>query len=102
MAGGHVSNALLARTQAREDIARIATEHGAHNVRVFGSAGREEAGAHDLDLLVEMAQGRNLFDLIALSQELEDALGVHVDVLTEAGLSPYLRERILSEAVPLR
>lgn len=91
----------LARIQAREDISRIASEHGARNVRVFGSASRGKASAHDLDLLVEMAEGRSLFDLIALSQELEDALGVEVDVQTEAGLSPYLRDRILAEAVPL-
>lgn len=89
------------RARFREDISRIASEHGAGNVRVFGSAGRGEAGAHDLDLLVEMADDRNLFDLIALSQELEDALGVDVDVVSDGGLSPYLRERILSEAVPL-
>ena len=94
-------NPSLARTDAREDISRIASEHGARNVRVFGSASRGDTSAHDLDLLVEMAEDRNLFDLIALSQELEEALGIAVDVLTEGGLSPYLRERILAEAVPL-
>lgn len=88
--------------QAREDIHRIAADHGAHNVRVFGSAGRGEAGADsDLDLLVEMGEGRNLFDLIALADELEEALGVDVDVLTEGSLSPYMRDRILAEAVAL-
>lgn len=92
---------VLVRTQARDDISRIASEHGARNVRVFGSASRGEESAHDLDLLVDMAEDRSLFDLISLSQELEDALGVDVDVQTEAGLSPYLRDRILSEAVPL-
>ena len=92
----------LATRESREDIARIASEHGARNVRVFGSAGRGDAGAAgDLDLLVEMSVGRNLFDLIALSNELEDSLGVEVDVVTEGGLSPYLRERILAEAVAL-
>lgn len=59
------------------------------------------ARAHDLDLLVEMAKDRSLLDLIALSQEVEDTLGINVDVLTEGSLSPYLRERILAEAVPL-
>jgi uncharacterized protein len=101
MAERHASNPVFARIQAREYISRIASEHGAHNVRVFGSAGRGETDAHDLDLLVEMAEDRNLFELIALSQELEDALGIEVDVLTEAGLSPYLRDRILAEALPL-
>ena len=88
--------------RAREDITRIAAEHGARNVRVFGSVGRGEAGAKsDLDLLVEMVDGRSLFDLIALSEELEEVLGVDVDVLTEGSLSPYMRDRILAEAVAL-
>jgi len=95
------SSATVLRRESREEISRIATAHGAGNVRVFGSAGREEAGAHDLDLLVEMGADRNLLDLIALSQELEDALGVPVDVVSEGGLSPYLREQILAEAAPL-
>ncbi|HEX3609089.1 MAG TPA: nucleotidyltransferase family protein [Solirubrobacterales bacterium] len=101
MTAPQANNAVLARSRARGDISRIASEHGARNIRVFGSASRGEAGARDLDLLVEMAAGRSLLDLIALSQSLEDALRVHVDVLTEAGLSPYLRDRILAEAVPL-
>jgi len=92
----------VATRESRSEIARIAAAHGARNVRVFGSAGRREAGpASDLDLLVEMSEGRNLFDLIALSNELEDALGLEVDVVTEGGLSPYLRDRILDEAVAL-
>jgi predicted nucleotidyltransferase len=71
-------------------------------VRVFGSVGRGEDGASsDLDLLVDMAEGRSLFDLIALSNDLEESLGVDVDVVTEASLSPYLRDRILAEAVAL-
>ena len=97
----HASAAVLARTEAREDISRIAAEHGARNLRVFGSAGRGEPGARDLDLLVEMAADRNLLDLIALSQELEETFGIEVDILTEEGLSPYLRDRILAEAVAL-
>jgi len=71
-------------------------------VRVFGSVPRGEAsGGSDLDLLVDMAEGRSLFDLVALSDELEAALGVDVDVVTEGSLSPYLRDRILAEAVAL-
>lgn len=101
MAESHPQSAALVREKSRDDIARIASVHGARNIRVFGSAGRGEATAHDLDLLVEMADGRSLFDLIALSQELEEALGIDVDVLSESGLSPYLRDRILAEAVPL-
>jgi hypothetical protein len=42
-----------------------------------------------------------LFDLIALSNDLEERLGVQVDVVTEASLSPYTRDRVLDEAVAL-
>jgi predicted nucleotidyltransferase len=85
-----------------EDINRIAAAHGARNVRVFGSFSRGEANSSsDLDLLVDMAEGRSLLDLVALGNDLEDALGVAVDVVTERSLSPYLRDRILAEAVSL-
>lgn len=89
-------------TEIREDVRRIAAAHGAGNVRLFGSAGRGEEGASsDLDLLVDMTEGRTLFDLIALSNDLEKRLGVKVDVITEASLSPYVRDRVLDGAVAL-
>lgn len=86
----------------RSEIVDIAAKFGATDVRVFGSAARGDTREDsDLDLLVRMRDGSSLFDLVKLSQELEDALGVPVDVLSERGLSPYLRDRILSEAVGL-
>ncbi|MEQ1679456.1 MAG: nucleotidyltransferase family protein [Nitrospira sp.] len=86
----------------RNDILRLASQHGAHHVRVFGSVARGEAGpASDVDLLVQMDSGRSLLDLIGLTQELESILQRKVDVLTDEGLSPYLKERIQAEAVPL-
>lgn len=92
----------LTSPKVRGDINRIASAHGARNVRVFGSVPRGEArDSSDLDLLVDMSEGRSLFDLVALSHDLEDALGIEVDVVTEGGLSPYLRDRILAEAVAL-
>jgi predicted nucleotidyltransferase len=87
----------------RDVINRIAAAHGARNVRVFGSVGRGESnGASDLDLLVDMSEGRSLLDLVALGDDLEEALGVNVDVVTEKSLSPYLRDQILAEAASLR
>jgi predicted nucleotidyltransferase len=86
----------------RQEIMAYAVEHGARNIRVFGSTARGEAKASsDVDLLVEMEPGRNLLDLVGFWQDLEDLLGGHVDVLTDGGVSPYMRERIFAEAVPL-
>ncbi len=93
----------LARLRSlRAEILRRAAEHGARNVRVFGSAARGDREPNgDVDLLVEMEPGRNLLDLVALSQDLEDLLGTNVDVLSDGGVSPHLRERIYAEAVAL-
>lgn len=86
----------------REDILVLARRHGAKNVRVFGSLARGEGReGSDLDLLVTLAEGRSLLDLVGLKQDVEDLLHLPVDVVTERALSPYLRERVLSEAVPL-
>ena len=87
---------------APERLVETAARHGARNVRVFGSVARGSATEEsDLDLLVDMDPGRDLFDLVALKQEIEEALGRRVDVLTENSLSPYLREKVLREAVPI-
>ena len=89
-------------TCKRPEILRLAQEHGAHNVRIFGSVAKGEAHADsDIDFLVEMDNGRSLLDLIELSQDLETLLQRKVEVLTDQGLSPYLEQRIYAEAVPL-
>jgi uncharacterized protein len=86
----------------RDSILHIAEKHGASNVRIFGSMvrGTETAGS-DIDILVNLAADRSLLDQVGLKQDLEELLGRSVDVLVEGGLSPYLEERILAEAVPL-
>ena len=86
----------------RKEILNLASRHGARDVRVFGSLARGEGSeASDLDLLVTLNEGRSLLDLVGLKQDLEDLVHRPVDVVTERALSPYLRERVLSEAVPL-
>lgn len=86
----------------RDDILRVAAQHGASNVRVFGSAARgESTDESDIDLLVDLEPGRSLLDHSALLQDLQDLLGRKVDVLTERSLYWLLRRRILREARPL-
>jgi predicted nucleotidyltransferase len=86
----------------RQDILEIAARYGARNVRIFGSMARGDAGPDsDLDILVDMEPGRSMFDLGGLLYDLQAFLGVDVDVVTEKGLRPRIRERVLREAVPL-
>ncbi len=88
--------------EKRHDILQMAAEHGARNVRIFGSVARGDAGAKsDVDILVKMDQGRSLLDLSALVMDLRDLLGRKVDVVSENGLYWLLRRRILKEAKPL-
>lgn len=86
----------------REEILAVAREHGARNVRVFGSVARGDAGPDsDIDILVELEPGRSLLDHAALMLDLSDLLGCKVDVATDRGLRPRIRDRVLREAVPL-
>ena len=88
--------------EKREEILRIASRHGAHNVRVFGSVSRGEADQEsDVDFLVELEAGRSLLDLGGLQMELKSLLGCRVDVVTARGLKARIRERVLLEAMPV-
>jgi predicted nucleotidyltransferase len=89
-------------TRKRDEIAKIAAIHGARNIRVFGSVARGEADEKsDIDFLVEMEPGRSLLDLGGLLMDLQDVRGRDVDVVTERGLNPRIRDRVLREAVSL-
>ncbi len=86
----------------RSDILRIAAQHGASNVRVFGSIARGEAGSDsDVDFLVEFKKGRGSWYGGGLIVDLEDLLNRKVDVVTVDELHWYVRDRVIKEAVPL-
>ena len=89
-------------TARRDDVLRIAARHGARNVRVFGSVARgEDDESSDIDLLVELEPGRSLLDHAALWLDLQELLGVKVDVVSDRGLKPRIKDRVLAEAVTL-
>ncbi|MBI5855996.1 MAG: nucleotidyltransferase family protein [Nitrospirae bacterium] len=85
-----------------KDIRRVARAHGVARVRVFGShaSGTARVGS-DVDLLIRLRPGRDLLDLVEFKLDLEDMLRCEVDVVSERGLSPYLRQEILRSAKPL-
>lgn len=67
-------------------------------IGVFGSMARGEASDQsDIDLLVKFSRRKSLLALVRLEREISTALGKEVDLLTEAAISPYLRERIMGE-----
>jgi uncharacterized protein len=88
--------------QRRDDITRIAAKHGAINIRVFGSVALGQAKQDsDLDLLIDVGQKASSWFPAGLILDLENLLGCRVEVVTEKGLNPQLRDRVLSEAIPI-
>ena len=85
--------------ERREDILRVASLRGAHNVRVFGSAARgEDTESSDIDFLVTMEPGRSLLDKAGLLADLQELLGRKVDIVSDDAIYWLLRRRILKEA----
>jgi len=83
----------------RDQVLGIAAARGARRVRVFGSVvkGLDQEGS-DLDLLVDLPLGTSLLRIVGLQLDIEDALGVKVDLCTERELHPALKDQILAEA----
>lgn len=86
----------------RDDIRRVVERNHSRNPRVFGSVlNGQDADDSDLDLLVDPLPGTTLLDLGAIQVELEEKLGVSVDVQTPGDLPVKFRDQVLKEAVPV-
>lgn len=85
----------------RAEICSVVRRHRGRSVAVFGSVARgDETAASDIDFLVDFEPGSSLFDLLHISEELEQLLGVPVDVISAGGLKDR-DDHIRREAVPL-
>ena len=83
----------------RDEVRAIALAHRVANPRVFGSASRgEDTDASDLDVLVDATPETTLFDLASIALELEERLGIEVDVVTPEDLPVKYRDRVVAEA----
>jgi len=81
-----------------DTIVRLCRADGAIRVAMFGSMARGDAGPDsDVDPLVQFGEPISLLALVRLERKLSEALGRKVDLLTEAAVSPYLRDRIERE-----
>jgi predicted nucleotidyltransferase len=86
----------------RDVILQIARKHNAERVYVFGSCARkEETPESDVDLLVDFNQNATLFDQVDIQDEMNTLLDCKVDVVSRRGLHPYIRRRVLAEAIEL-
>ena len=87
----------------REQILQLSRQCGVSNIRVFGSMIRDDAtDDSDIDLLVDVAPDRDLFDLGTLLMDIQDLFERKIDIITEKSLhNPRIRKQILSEALPL-
>ena len=82
-----------------EKLIHILKKHGAKKSEIFGSYARgEQKETSDLDVIVEFEKRKSLLELVGIEQELEDHLGIKIDLLTEASISPYLIEKIKKES----
>ncbi len=81
-----------------DKLIKICRENDAAMVGIFGSTARgDDTSASDIDLMVKFSRRKSLLDIVKLERTLSTELGKKVDLLTEAAISPYLRDRILSE-----
>jgi len=86
----------------RDELIALAQRRGVTRVRVFGSMSRDDArDDSDVDLLVTLSPGTSALAIGGLLKDAEEFLGRRVDVVTEAGLHPALRDRVLADALPL-
>lgn len=86
----------------KPQIAEILLRHGVKRAAFFGSVARGEAKDNsDIDILVDLTTGKSLLDLVEIKLEIEDLLGVRVDVLTYKSLLPAIKEAVLKEQLPI-
>ena len=86
----------------RDQILQIAAQHGALDVRVFGSVARDEATQDsDLDLLIEPGSNLSAWFPAGLIIDLENLLSCKVEVVTERALNPLFRDQVLAEAITI-
>jgi uncharacterized protein len=88
--------------QKRTEILAIADKYGATNLRIFGSVSRgDDRPDSDIDILIDQENAWNLFDHVAMMQDLEDLLERRVDLATADALRPGFKNRIFQDAIAL-
>lgn len=86
----------------RGELLELLHRHGVTNPEIFGSAARgDDREDSDVDILVDFPPGTSIIDIIAIQHELEDLLGVPVDLVPRSGLKERVRTRAANDLLPL-
>lgn len=86
--------------EIKKKIISILIKHGIKRILVFGSYARNEATLKsDLDLIVEFPEGTSLLDHVGIEIELSEVLNMKIDLLSQNGISPYIKDQVLKEAI---
>ena len=89
---------IIEKNEMFNKVTSILLEYDAKRIAVFGSYARGESKPEsDIDIIVEFSKRKSLIDIVGIEQELSEALGVGVDLLTEKSISPYLIDKIKEE-----
>lgn len=85
----------------KKKIRPILRKYGIKKAGIFGSSARGESVVNDLDLLVKIDKKISLLEFIGIQQELEDELGMKVDLVEYDAIKPALKDDILREEEPV-
>lgn len=97
--GGPSGRRLVAR---RDDVLLVLARHGVTNPEVFGSAARgDDQHGSDIDLLVDFPAGLSIIDIVDIQNQIQDLIGVQVDLVSRSGLRERVRTRATRDLIPL-
>ncbi len=85
----------------KSQIKPILKKYGIKKAGIFGSSARGESVVNDLDLLVKIDKRISLLEFIGIQQELEDILGIKVDLVEYDAIKPALKDEILRDEQPV-
>jgi len=95
-----MNNEIELNEEIKKKIISVLVKHGIKKILVFGSYARNEATPKsDLDLIVEFPEGTSLLDHVGIEIELSEALNMKIDLLSRNGISPYIKNQVLKEAI---
>lgn len=95
-----MKNELQLNEEIKKKIISILVKHGIKRILVFGSYARNKATPKsDLDLIVDFPEGTSLLDHVGIEIELSEALDMKIDLLSRNGISSYIKDQVLKEAI---